>query len=280
MPATTQGNQLPMLRNDSLDVTKAIPLFQSPDHQVYWVGAVTRGEEIECNAYLLVDQGEGYLLEPGGFDRFVPVQEKVNSVFSAQSITHLLFSHQDPDVCGAAAAWLEFNPQLDMVCPSLWHRFMPHYMVYNAKYQLMKDDGLTLPLKSGGSLKCLSAPYLHSPGNMVVFDTVSGFLFTGDIGAAVYADGKPRLVIDDWNAQVKAMQGFHQRYMSSDRAISAFIRSVAGLPIKAIVPQHGVLYRGEEVQKFLQWLGALPCGVDYLFPVTSGKDANSRQQAA
>jgi flavorubredoxin len=280
MPATSQGDQLAILRNDSLDVTKAIPLFHSPDHQVYWVGTVTGGEEIECNSYLLVDRGEGYLLEPGGFDRFAPVQEKVNSVFSAQSVTHLLFSHQDPDVCAAAAGWLEFNPQLTMACPSLWHRFMPHYMVYKAAYRLVKDDGLTLSLKSGGSLKCMSAPYLHSPGNMVVFDTVSGFLFSGDIGAAVYADGKPRLVIDNWNEQVKAMQGFHQRYMSSNRAVSAFIRSVAGLPIKAIVPQHGVIYRGEEVQQFLQWFGALPCGVDYLFPVTSGKEANSRQRAA
>lgn len=265
MQPTMQPDHVSALSNAGLDVTKAIPLYQTPDHQIYWVGAVTGGEEIECNAYLLVDRGEGYLLEPGGFDRFAPIQEKVNSVFSAQSINHLLFSHQDPDVCGAAAAWLEFNPQLQVVCSALWHRFMPHYMVYNATYNLMKDDGLTLPLKSGGSLKCLSAPYLHSPGNMVVFDTVSGFLFTGDIGAAVYADGKPRLVIDDWDGQVKAMQGFHQRYMSSSKAVAAFIKSIAGLPIKAIVPQHGVIYRGEEVAKFLQWLGALPCGVDYLY---------------
>jgi flavorubredoxin len=87
-------------------------------------------------------------------------------------------------------------------------------------------------------------------------------------------------VIDDWNEQVKAMQGFHQRYMSSNRAVSAFLRNIAGLPIKAIVPQHGVIYRGEEVRQFLQWLGALPCGVDFLFPVTSAKDAKSREQAA
>lgn len=275
-----QTDCLTALTNRDIDITKAIPLYQTPDHQIYWIGAVTGGEEIECNAYLLVDRGEGYLLEPGGFDRFTPVQEKVNSVFSAESITHLLFSHQDPDVCGAAAGWLEFNPQLHVVCPSLWQRFLPHYMVYNAKYKTMKDEGLTLPLKSGGTLTCLSAPYLHSPGNMVVFDSVSGYLFTGDIGAAVYADGNHRLVIDDWNEQVKAMQGFHQRYMGSNRAISAFIRSIAGLQIQAIVPQHGVIYRGEEVRKFLHWLGALPCGVDYLFPVTSGKDASCRQQAA
>lgn len=275
-----QSDCLTTLTNRDIDIAKAIPLYQSADHQVYWVGTLTAGEEIECNSYLIVDRGEGYLLEPGGFDRFQPTLDKITAVFSAPSITHLFFSHQDPDVCASLAAWLEFNPQLTVVCPSLWKRFMPHYMAYNATYKTMKDDGLTLPLKSGGTLTCLSAPYLHSPGNMVVFDSVSGFLFTGDIGAAVYEDGTPRLVIDDWSSHIQAMQGFHQRYMGSNRAVAAFLRSVAGLPIKAIVPQHGVIYRGDEVHKFFQWLGALPCGVDYLFPVTSGKEASSRQQAA
>ncbi|MER3424445.1 MAG: MBL fold metallo-hydrolase [Nitrospiraceae bacterium] len=261
-----QNDCLSKLNNRDLNVSKAIPLYLTPDHQVYWVGTLTKGEEIECNSYLIVDRGEGYLLEAGGYDRFSPTLEKVNSVSSAQSLTHLLFSHQDPDVCASITGWLEFNPSLIVVCPSLWRRFMPHYMAYNVNYKAMSDDGLNLPLKSGGQLKCLSAPYLHSPGNMVVFDSVSGFLFTGDIGAAPYSDEAVHLVIDDWKTQVATMQGFHQRYMSSNRAVSAFIRSIAGLPITAILPQHGAIFRGEEVQKFLQWLGSLPCGVDYLFP--------------
>lgn len=261
-----QTDCLTTLTNRACDITKAIPLYQSPDHQIYWVGTLTRGEEIECNSYLLVDRGEGYLFEPGGFDRFQPTLDKINSVLSAQSITHLLFSHQDPDVCASLAAWLEFNPQITVVCSALWKRFMPHYMAYNATYQPMGDKGITLPLKSGGQLTCLSAPYLHSPGNMVVFDTVSGYLFSGDIGASPYPDGETHLVVDDWKVQVDTMQGFHQRYMSSSRAVAAFIRSVAGLPITAIVPQHGAMLRGDEVHKYFRWLGALPCGVDYLFP--------------
>ncbi len=268
-----QTDCLSTLTNRDIDITKAIPLYQSPDHHVYWVGTLTRGEEIECNSYLIVDRGEGYLLEPGGYDRFGPTLEKVNSVFSAETITHLLFSHQDPDVCGSIAAWLEFNPSLLVVCPSLWQRFLPHYMAYNAKYLPVKDEGLVVPLKSGGHLKCIPAPYLHSPGNMVVFDSVSGFLFTGDIGAAPYSDGGVHLVIDDWKEQVATMIGFHQRYMSSSRAVAAFILSVSGLPITAIVPQHGAILRGEETKTFLKWLEALPCGVDYLFPAPARRAA-------
>lgn len=260
---------LAKLQNRDIDATKTVPLYDSKGHQVYWVGAITQGEEIECNSYLVVDRGKGYLLEPGGYDRFTPVSEKVNSVFPAQSITHLLFSHQDPDVCASISSWLEYNPGITVVCPSLWQRFMPHYMAYNVKYQPMGDDGLILPLQSGGRLQCLSAPYLHSPGNMVTYDSVSGFLFSGDIGAALYTDGVPRLVIEQWDAQVDAMRGFHQRYMSSKRAVSAFLGKVAGLPVRAVLPQHGLIYRDGECEKFFRWLGDLPCGVDYLFPAAS-----------
>ena len=268
------GNMLSGLTNSGVDFSKAVPLFQDSQHQVYWVGTHTGGEEIECNTYLLVDGGEGFLLEPGGYDRFVPVLGKVTQVVSISAITHLLFSHQDPDICASLPHWMRANfAKMKVVVPALWTRFMPHYMAYDMtalmadklSYIPMPDEGVTLTLKSGGRLQCISAPYLHSPGNMVVFDTVSGFLFSGDIGAALYKDGKPRLVIDDWTAHTQAMLGFHQRYMSSNRAVEGFLRKLDGLPIQAVVPQHGAIFRGEEVARFFNWLRQISVGVDYLY---------------
>ncbi len=260
------GNRLPGLTNEGVDYSRAVALYQDSQHQIYWVGVHTGGEEIECNAYLLVDGGEGYLIEAGGYDRFTPVLDKVNEVCSASAITHLLFSHQDPDVCASLPSWMEFNKDLKVIVPALWIRFLPHYMAYNVSYLAVADEGATLNLRSGGALRCISAPYLHSPGNMVLFDTVSGFLFSGDIGAAVYKDDRPRLVIDDWEAHVKAMQGFHQRYLGSNRAVAGFLEKLTGLSIQAIVPQHGAIFRGEEVGRYLHWLSQLPVGVDYLYP--------------
>lgn len=268
------GNMLSGLTNSGVDFSKAVPLFQDSQHQVYWVGTHTGGEEIECNTYLLVDGGEGFLLEPGGYDRFVPVLGKVTQVVSISAITHLLFSHQDPDICASLPHWMRANfAKMKVVVPALWTRFMPHYMAYDMtalmadklSYIPMPDEGVTLTLKSGGRLQCISAPYLHSPGNMVVFDTVSGFLFSGDIGAALYKDGKPRLVIDDWTAHTQAMLGFHQRYMSSNRAVEGFLRKLDGLPIQAVVPQHGAIFRGEEVARYFHWLRQISVGVDYLY---------------
>ena len=81
----------------------------------------------------------------------------------------------------------------------------------------------------------------------------------------MYKDQTFRLMIDDWAAHTQAMQGFHQRYMSSNRAVQGFVRKVEGLPIKGLLPQHGSIFRGDEVSKFFRWLEQLPVGVDYLY---------------
>lgn len=38
------------------------------------------------------------------------------------------------------------------------------------------------------------------------------------------------------------------------------------LVITAILPQHGCIFRGEEVSRFTQWLGQFPVGADYFYP--------------
>ncbi|HMX92911.1 MAG TPA: hypothetical protein PLY42_16190, partial [Nitrospira sp.] len=58
----------------------------------------------------------------------------------------------------------------------------------------------------------------------------------------------------------------HQRYMSSNRAVAGMNKQLAPLPITAILPQHGCIFRGDEVSRFTQWLGKLPVGADYFYP--------------
>ncbi len=169
------GNLLPGLTNVGVNGSAAVKLYDDAQHQVYWVGIQGGGEEFECTTYLVVDGGEGFLIEPGGHDRYIPVLNKINQVMNAMAITHLLVSHQDPDLCASIPAWLRTNNKIKVVLPSQWTRFIPHYMDYNVSqvaganlsFLPVSDDGATLPLKSDGQLRCISAPYLHSPGNMV-----------------------------------------------------------------------------------------------------------------
>lgn len=134
-------------------------------------------------------------------------------------------------------------------------------MIYGANLLSMGKEGLKIPLKSGGFLQCISAPYLHSPGNMVVYDSISGYLISGDIGAGIEGDDF-QLVVDDWEQHLQRIQGFHQCYMGSTRAAASFVKKVRALNVQAMLPQHGRIFRGNEVNLFLDWFEVLPCGVD------------------
>jgi flavorubredoxin len=108
-------------------------------------------------------------------------------------------------------------------------------------------------------------PYLHSPGNILPFDTTSGFLFSGDVGASIFKDRSFHLPIDNWEAHTEAMRGFHQRYMACNQAVAGMIHKLRGRPITALLPQHGAIFRQDEVSRFFTWLSQLPVGADYLY---------------
>jgi len=253
------------LENKELFIEDAILLRDIPGHQVYWVGGAETNEAIPCNSWLIIDQDAGFLLEPGGCNHYHGTANKIDTVFLSQSITHLICSHQDPDVCASLPSWLSHNPNIKVVVPHLWQRFLPHYMAHALEVIPVNDSGAKLLMPSGNHLHCISAPFLHSPGNMVVFDESSGMLFSGDIGASVFDGEELSLLIDDWDSHCQRMLGFHQRYMGSNRAVQAFVDSVRDLPITAILPQHGAIFRGDEVGKFLDWISAIDVGADFMF---------------
>lgn len=60
------------------------------------------------------------------------------------------------------------------------------------------------------------------------------------------------------------MEAFHKRYMSSNAACKKWVDMVSKKKIDMIAPQHGAVFRGESVKKFLEWFRNLKCGVDLI----------------
>ena len=64
------------------------------------------------------------------------------------------------------------------------------------------------------------------------------------------------------------MEGFHKRYLASNKACQNGAQMAWNMDIEAIVPQHGIRYfKGKAmVRKFIDWVGGLACGVDIMSP--------------
>ena len=246
-------------------------LYEDQDHKFIWLGADPESTSgvVQTNQYLIIDRGRGVLLDPGGIHLFARVVAIASRYIPLDRIDSIFFSHQDPDVSSGIALWLGVTTAKIYVS-SLWLRFLPHFGIVDQSRVLgIETHGNALKLQSGASLRFIPAHFLHSTGNFSAFDERSGILFSGDIGAAVFPDGKEILFADDFDAHLVFIEGFHRRYMASSKASSRWVRSIQGLSPKMIAPQHGAVYRGPSVARFLEWFARLECGVDIIDSIYS-----------
>lgn len=256
--------QLSDLDNRSVARAEGAVLFDDGRHRWVWLGADTGASDgVAANQYLIQDGGRGCLLDPGSVLDFARTVANLSRFAKPEEIDYLFFTHQDPDVSSAMPMWGGIT-KARMVISTIWGRFMPHYGEIDQKrIELIPDKGGSFRLGSS-NLQVVPAHYLHSVGNITLYDPVSKFLFTGDIGAAVMPAGEEYLLVDDFDKHLKFMDGFHKRYMNSGSACRNYVERVSKLPIEAVVPQHGAIFAGANAKRFLDWFASLKCGVDLI----------------
>ena len=147
----------------------------------------------------------------------------------------------------------------------IWLRFLPHSGLKDmSQFVGVPDQGMACEVAPGFHLSIVPAHFLHSEGQINVYDPISKILFTGDIGAAMLPLDRDDAYVDDFELHLPFIAEFHRRYMCSNRAIRCWLDTIAELDIEMIAPQHGPVYRGAAVPAFLDWLRQLQCGVDLL----------------
>jgi len=253
-----------------------VTLFSTPHHQVYWVGA-QEDTPFRCNAYLIVDGEMRILIDPGSqHHHFDQVRRRVAQVVDPSSITHIIVHHQDPDLCDSLPAWLALNPQLILITTPRTRVLLPYYGFSHDVQWLdaSPNDSTILELPSGSALGFITAPFLHFPEAMTTFDEASGFLLTGDIGAAIEREWQ--LVVEDWERHWRAMVPFHVFYMASQRALQGYLNKVRPFPLTALLPQHGSIIPQQFVEAAFDGLSSLPCGIDLLYPASNLESAFSK----
>lgn len=240
-----------------------ITLYERDGHANILVNDLSVGHMIQANQHVIVHNGEGMVLDPGGHKVYAKLFAMIADQFKIGNLRHVFFSHQDPDVIAATNGWLMVT-DADAYLSALWMRFIPHFGVDEIVVERIKpipDEGMTLEL-GGLTLSVLPAHFLHSPGNFQLYDPQSKILYSGDLGASV---GIEYAMVEDFDAHIPAMEGFHRRYMASGKAMRAWAHMARQLDIEMIAPQHGAMFPTRELsQRFIDWAENLACGVDLL----------------
>ena len=243
-----------------------ITLYESDQHRFILLNESEPGEEdgVRSNQYLVMRGEEGVLLDPGGFGVMPRVLAEMLRYLSPHQIKAIILSHQDPDIVGGIATWLELT-DAPVYISRIWLRFLPHYGIRAMhRFVGVPDEGMVQEISPDFALQLVPAHFLHSEGQINVYDPESKILFSGDIGAAMLPVEKDYVFVDDFEAHLPYIEEFHKRYMCSNRAARLWVERVSRLDLEIIAPQHGPIYRGKAVRDFLSWFADLQCGVDLM----------------
>jgi flavorubredoxin len=215
---------------------------------------------VDTTQYAVCSSKAVVLLDPGGMEVFPTMIAAVTRELAVEDIRHLFLSHQDPDVCSALPLWRRVcRPDVQIHTSWMWASFISHFD-REANMTQIPDEGGEINLGGEVRLRLLPAHYLHSSGNYHVYDAAAKILFTGDVGAAMVPERRSDMFVTDFADHVRHMEGFHRRWMGSAAARDAWVAMVSKLKIDILAPQHGLMFRGDDVKRFIDWFAGLEVG--------------------
>jgi flavorubredoxin len=246
---------------------KAAPVFEAGNHRWWVLYDQDERRVIDSNVYIVESDGQSAVLDPGGFEIFPQVLAAVAEVVPPTSVAKAFVSHQDPDIASSLPLWNACNDHIQWHVPSLWEGFLRHYGALNAEFIGIPDEGGSMMVGSR-KLDLVPAHYLHASANFHVYDPEAKVFFSGDVGAALLPPGHSNWVggrqggesAKAFDEHIQHARFFHQRWMPSGAAKKDWIDRVRQLDIEILCPQHGAIYTGENVQRFLNWFDGLTVG--------------------
>lgn len=240
---------------------KAELLYESGEHRwvVFGRDPAKPDYVIDTNEYLISAGGQTLLLDPGGTEIFPEVVTAISQHVAIESISAIFGSHQDPDILSSLSLWLGICPEAKIYVPWTWTGFVTHFGCDASQLVSVPDEGGQLPLGSL-RLEIIPAHYLHSSGNIHLYDRQAKLYFSGDVGAALLPPEQTTLFVEDFDAHIRYMEGFHRRWMPSNAARDDWLARVRRLDIELLCPQHGAIFKGRDVERFFDWFASLELG--------------------
>jgi flavorubredoxin len=243
-----------------------VELYKDGTHEVLMFTDLIEedGQAVQANQFLICDGDTGAIIDPGGNLAFNELFLTMSRHIQPSQLAYLIASHADPDIIASLDRWMT-STRARLVISRIWERFVPHFTKVGKTTDRVigvPDAGGRLPL-GRHTLWLLPAHFMHSEGNFHFYDPVSRILFTGDLGASLVSGSQARTPVTDLQPHLAYMEGFHRRYMVSNKVLRLWVRMARELDIAMIVPQHGAPIAGERaIQDFLAWIEGLQCGID------------------
>jgi diguanylate cyclase (GGDEF)-like protein len=228
--------------------------------EIFWVGHYVPNDPFQCHVYLIRNGDESVLIDPGSMITFPVVLEKILQVTSLRNIKYIILHHQDPDIVGCFST-------LEQLFPDTKRRFvvthwrtktlLKHYAWKTPFYLIDKHDW-KLQAKDR-ELEFIFTPYAHFPGAFCTYDKKTKTVFSSDIFGAI--SEKFFLFAEDNEDYYKGVELFHKHYIPSNAILNYALDRIEEKKPELIAPQHGSIIRKNMIDKIINRLRPLECGL-------------------
>jgi len=220
---------------------------------IYWVGS----SEQQNNTYLIINDNESILIDPGSMINFENIKNKIISIMDIKNIKYVIASHHDPDVCASIPSFEKLinRNDLEIITHSKNVFFIRQYGIKSNFYFIDKNN---FQFKTKDlDFKFIITPYLHAPGAFGSYLINQKIFFSGDLFGAFKK--KFKLYADE--NYFYDMEKFHKKYMPGKNILNYSLNRISNLEINMIAPQHGSIIKKEYVQPVIEKLKKLECGI-------------------
>jgi two-component system, cell cycle response regulator len=227
---------------------------------IFWVGDTKQFNNLHCNPYLIIDNDEAVLIDPGSVLDFDVVYNNVTNLIPIEKIKYIILQHQDPDLCSSTPLFEKKGFIGEVACHWRASVIITYYGL-RSEFYITNQNSNKLVFSSGRELVFIHTPYLHFPGAIVTYDQKSKTLFSSDLFGALSLNWN--LYADD--SYFESMKTFHEHYMPGNENLRPIMEMFLKMDIKTIAPQHGSIIKNN-VKDYIRTLRDLECG-SYLKPI-------------
>lgn len=257
-------------------MNKKIPKYQTPIEiakGIYWVGFYDDEYFLHCNPFLIIEGDEAIVIDGGSRTDFSTVMLKIlQTGINPSNIKKLIYHHYDPDLCGSIPDFEELidNDNLTILSHQDNNLFIKYYGT-NLKTECVEENKFEFQFSTGRKLKFIMTPYCHSSASFATFDEQTGTLFSSDLFGSTAKEwdlfsnfdeychncvdykmsGTHNCKLEKKECPIEKILFFHQKIMTSNKALIFALEKIEKLPIKTIASQHGSLIRGSKDIKFI-----------------------------
>jgi diguanylate cyclase (GGDEF)-like protein len=246
-----------------IDLTKPVEIADN----IFWVGYNIPNDPFQCHVYLIRNDKESVLVDPGSKITYQETRRKIKQIINLNDIKYFIAHHQDPDIVSCMQDILDEIETKDRYLITHWRAWalLKHYNWGIELYEI-EDHACKLKLNDR-TLHFIATPYLHFAGAFCTFDDKTRTLFSSDIFGG-FTD-KFELFAKSADDYFEKMKPFHEHYMPSNIILNHGLDKIEEFqPINLIAPQHGSIIKKEFIKPVITKLRQLECGLFGKFQYT------------